>query len=129
ISSRFARGSTHIARHACSRLRYARSGGRRAEAPGDVAVIDTLRLTVEEAAVLLERRQVSAGELTAAYLAAVDEREEELHAFLHVNRNGHRDAPSAGQNGHTPKVGGVPIALKDVITTKGMPTTAGSRIP
>ena len=91
-------------------------------------MIDTLRLTVEEAAGLLERRQVSAGELTAAYLAAVDERDEELHAFLHVNRNGHRDAPSAGQNGHTPKVRGVPIALKDVITTKGMPTTAGSRI-
>jgi len=31
---------------------------------------------------LLERREVSAEELTAAYLAAIDERDPELHAYL-----------------------------------------------
>jgi aspartyl-tRNA(Asn)/glutamyl-tRNA(Gln) amidotransferase subunit A len=76
-------------------------------------VIDTLRLTAEDATGLLERREVSADELVGAYLAAIDERDPELHAYLRV----------VGEPGH-----GVPIALKDCITTKGVETTAGSRI-
>ena len=80
---------------------------------GDAAVIDTLRLTAEEAAGLLERGEVSGEELAGAYLAAIEARDPELHAYLHV----------VGERGD-----GVPIAHKDVITTKGIPTTAGSRI-
>ncbi|HXV56285.1 MAG TPA: Asp-tRNA(Asn)/Glu-tRNA(Gln) amidotransferase subunit GatA [Gaiellaceae bacterium] len=76
-------------------------------------MIDTLRLTAEEAAGLLERGEVSGEELSGAYLAAIEKRDPELHAFLHV----------VGESGH-----GVPVAHKDVITTKGVPTTAGSKI-
>jgi aspartyl-tRNA(Asn)/glutamyl-tRNA(Gln) amidotransferase subunit A len=77
-------------------------------------VIDTLRLTAEEALGLLERREVSAAELHAAYQLAIAERNGELHAYLRVVE----EADGAG----------VPIALKDVITTRGVETTAGSRI-
>jgi aspartyl-tRNA(Asn)/glutamyl-tRNA(Gln) amidotransferase subunit A len=77
-------------------------------------VIDTLRLTAEEAMGLLERREVSAAELHAAYRAAIDERDGELHAYLRLVDEVEGE--------------GVPIALKDVITTKGIETTAGSRI-
>jgi aspartyl-tRNA(Asn)/glutamyl-tRNA(Gln) amidotransferase subunit A len=77
-------------------------------------VIDTLRLTAEDAAGLLERREVSAAELHAAYLDAVAERDGELHCYLRT----------LGE----PNGEGVPIALKDVISTKGVETTAGSRI-
>jgi aspartyl-tRNA(Asn)/glutamyl-tRNA(Gln) amidotransferase subunit A len=76
-------------------------------------VIDTLRLTAEEAANLLESKEITGEELTQAYLGAIDERDAELHAYLHV----------VGESG-----AGVPIAYKDLITTKGIPTTAGSRI-
>jgi aspartyl-tRNA(Asn)/glutamyl-tRNA(Gln) amidotransferase subunit A len=76
-------------------------------------VIDTLRLTAEEAAGLLERKEASGQELTRAYLDAIEERDSELHAYLHV----------VGETGD-----GVPIAHKDLVTTKGIPTTAGSRI-
>jgi aspartyl-tRNA(Asn)/glutamyl-tRNA(Gln) amidotransferase subunit A len=76
-------------------------------------MIDTLPLTAEEAYGFLERGEVSGGELTDAYLTAIEARDPELHTFLHV----------AGERGE-----GVPIAHKDVITTKGIPTTAGSRI-
>jgi aspartyl-tRNA(Asn)/glutamyl-tRNA(Gln) amidotransferase subunit A len=76
-------------------------------------VIDTLRLTAEQAARLLERGDVSGEELMGAYLGAIGERDAELHAYLHV-------LGAAGE--------GVPIALKDCITTKGVPTTAGSKI-
>ena len=77
-------------------------------------MIDTLRLTAEEALGLLERNDVSPGELWDAYRAAIDERDEELHCYLTL---------SDGPDGE-----GVPIALKDVIGTKGVETTAGSKI-
>ena len=47
-------------------------------------MIDTLRLTAEEAAGLLERGEVSPQELTDAYASAVAARNEELNAYLHV---------------------------------------------
>ncbi len=77
-------------------------------------MIDTLRLTAEEAARLVRDGEISGAELFAAYRAAIDERDEELHCYLHLC-----DDPGGD---------GIPIALKDVIGTKGIPTTAGSRI-
>ncbi|MDH4176928.1 MAG: Asp-tRNA(Asn)/Glu-tRNA(Gln) amidotransferase subunit GatA [Thermoleophilia bacterium] len=79
-----------------------------------MAVIDTLRLTAEEATGLLERREVTAAELHEAYREAIDDRDPELHTYLRVVDECVGD--------------GVPIALKDVISTRGVETTAGSRI-
>jgi aspartyl-tRNA(Asn)/glutamyl-tRNA(Gln) amidotransferase subunit A len=76
--------------------------------------LDTLRLTAEGAMGLLERREASGAELYAAYRAAIDERDAELHAYLALVDEAEGD--------------GVPIALKDVISTRGVPTTAGSKI-
>src|SRR6059036_2948766 len=73
-------------------------------------MIDTLRLTAEEAMSLLERGDVTAEELHAAYAA----RDDDVHAYL-------RRLDYAG-------AAGIPIALKDVIGTKGVETTAGSKI-
>ena len=82
-------------------------------------MIDTLSLTAEEALGMLERREVSGAELHRAYLDAVAERDEELHCYL-------RTVDYAG--GDEPAGDGVPVALKDVISTKGVETTAGSKI-
>jgi aspartyl-tRNA(Asn)/glutamyl-tRNA(Gln) amidotransferase subunit A len=71
-------------------------------------------LTAEAASDLLTAGEVSSDELFAAYLAAIGERDPELHAYLYVCD----DSPGEG----------IPIALKDVIGTKGVPTTAGSKI-
>jgi aspartyl-tRNA(Asn)/glutamyl-tRNA(Gln) amidotransferase subunit A len=73
-------------------------------------MIDTLRLTAEAAHRLLERKEVSGAELFAAYA----ERDDDLHAYL-------LRCDDPGGNG-------VPIAIKDVIGTKGIRTTAGSKI-
>src|SRR5919197_5305908 len=62
---------------------------------------------------LLERREVSGAELFAVYRDAIAARDSELHCFLTTV-----DEPAAD---------GVPIALKDVIGTKDIRTTAGSR--
>jgi aspartyl-tRNA(Asn)/glutamyl-tRNA(Gln) amidotransferase subunit A len=77
-------------------------------------MIDTLRLTAEEAKGLLERGEISGPELRAAYREAIDTRNEELNCFLTLVDSDEND--------------GVPIALKDVISTKGVRTTAGSKI-
>jgi aspartyl-tRNA(Asn)/glutamyl-tRNA(Gln) amidotransferase subunit A len=77
-------------------------------------VIDTLRLTAEEAMGLVERGEASGAELHRAYLDAIAERDPELHAYLCTVQ----EAEGAG----------VPIALKDVISTRGVETTAASKI-
>ncbi len=77
-------------------------------------MIDTLRLTAEGAMALLDGGEVSSAELHAAYLDAIAERDGELHCYLRTS-----DEPSGD---------GIPIALKDVISTKGIETTAGSKI-
>ena len=77
-------------------------------------MIDTLRLTAEEATRLLQDKELSSAELWGAYQAAIAERDPELHCYLHVCEDDGAE--------------GVPIAIKDVIGTKGIPTTAGSKI-
>jgi len=77
-------------------------------------VIDTLRLTAEEATRLVHDKELSSAELWGAYQAAIAERDPELHCYLHVCEDDGAE--------------GVPIAIKDVIGTKGIPTTAGSKI-
>jgi aspartyl-tRNA(Asn)/glutamyl-tRNA(Gln) amidotransferase subunit A len=78
------------------------------------AIVDTLRLTAEEAIGLVERGEISAAELHGAYLDAIAERNGELHAYLRTVDEAHGTS--------------IPIALKDVISTKGVETTAGSKI-
>ena len=78
------------------------------------AIVDTLRLTAEEAIGLVERGEISAAELHGAYLEAIAERNGELHAYLRTVDEAHGTS--------------IPIALKDVISTKGVETTAGSKI-
>jgi aspartyl-tRNA(Asn)/glutamyl-tRNA(Gln) amidotransferase subunit A len=76
--------------------------------------VETLRLTAEEASRLVESGEASAAELHAAYLTAIEERDGELNSYL-------RTVPEADG-------AGVPIAFKDVISSRGVETTAGSKI-
>ncbi|MFI6760735.1 Asp-tRNA(Asn)/Glu-tRNA(Gln) amidotransferase subunit GatA [Micromonospora sp. NPDC050417] len=94
---------------------------------------DVTRMTATEVAALVAGGEASAVEVTQAHLdriAAVDDR---VHAFLHVDTEGAlaaaRDVDARRAAGEPlGPLAGVPVAVKDVLTTKGVPTTAGSKI-
>jgi aspartyl-tRNA(Asn)/glutamyl-tRNA(Gln) amidotransferase subunit A len=94
---------------------------------------DPTRLTAVEIAALVAGGEASAEEVTRAHLdrvAAVDER---VHAFLHVDIEGALEAAravDARRRAGDPlgPLAGVPVAVKDVMATRGVPTTAGSKI-
>jgi aspartyl-tRNA(Asn)/glutamyl-tRNA(Gln) amidotransferase subunit A len=98
-----------------------------------VSVADLTRLTAAETADALASGQTSALEVTDAALERIGAVDADVHAFLHVDADGARDTArhvdarrAAGEQ--LGPLAGVPIALKDVLATEGMPTTCGSRM-
>lgn len=91
----------------------------------------TRGLTIAEAARKLRQGEVSSVELTKDYLAKINR--SDLNAFVTVDREGalaaakQADILLQGQTG-TQTLTGVPLAIKDVISTKGIRTTACSKI-
>jgi len=76
---------------------------------------------------------VSAVEVATAHLDRVAAVDEQVHAFLHVDREGALAAAGAvdaarARGDELSPLAGVPLALKDVLATRGIPTTCGSRI-
>jgi aspartyl-tRNA(Asn)/glutamyl-tRNA(Gln) amidotransferase subunit A len=92
-------------------------------------VSDLTRLSAAELASLIGKKEVSAVEVATAHLDRIGAVDERVHAFLHVDREGALAAAAAVDRGEvTGPLAGVPIAVKDVVTTKGIPTTAASKI-
>ena len=89
-------------------------------------------LTAAELADKLTAGEVSSVEVTRAHLDRIAAVDGGVHAFLHLNEKALETAASvdakrkAGEKLGT--LAGVPIAIKDVLCTLGMPSTAGSRI-
>jgi aspartyl-tRNA(Asn)/glutamyl-tRNA(Gln) amidotransferase subunit A len=89
--------------------------------------------TAIELADSVRRGETTATALTAEALAAIAAGNGTLNAFLHVDTEGALAAAGsvdrAVANGEDPGLlAGVPIALKDNLCTRGVPTTAASRI-
>ncbi len=94
--------------------------------------MDLDRLTILETKQALERKEFSSEELVGACLERVKKHDDILHAFLTVDESGAlRDAKQADllrSKGQTKPLLGIPIALKDLYTSNGIRTTAGSKI-
>ncbi len=93
---------------------------------------DLLSLSAYELAKRIEAREVSAREAAEAANARVEEVEDEVNSFvtitpeLAVERAERVDARM--RNGGVKLWEGVPIAVKDVLSTRGVRTTCGSKI-
>ena len=90
---------------------------------------DLTRLTAVETAAAIASREVSAVEVAQAHLDRIAAVDGAVHAFLHVDTEGALAQAARVDAGElTGPLAGVPLGLKDVIVTRGVPTTAGSRI-
>lgn len=86
-----------------------------------------------EMAKALASKEISSVELTQAHLDRIDAVDSDVKAFLHVDKEGALaqaavvDADRASGK-KLSAIAGVPLALKDVLAQRGVPTTAGSKI-
>lgn len=89
-------------------------------------------LTITEAQAQLRAGAITAVELTEALLARIDAVDPHVRAFLTVTGEQALAAAEAADRrlaqGDRAPLLGIPLAIKDVLTTQGVPTTAGSRI-
>ncbi|MFT7840040.1 Asp-tRNA(Asn)/Glu-tRNA(Gln) amidotransferase subunit GatA [Saccharothrix sp. BKS2] len=94
---------------------------------------DLIRSTAAELAAKIASREVSAVEVARAHLDRIDQVDGAVHAFLHVDTEGALAAAKKVDDDLAAGVevgplAGVPLALKDVFTTEGVPTTCGSKM-
>jgi aspartyl-tRNA(Asn)/glutamyl-tRNA(Gln) amidotransferase subunit A len=94
---------------------------------------DLTHATAAELGRRLAAREVTSVEVTQAHLDRIDAVDKSVNAFLYVDTDGALQAAAAVDArraaGETlGPLAGVPLALKDVLTQRGVPTTAGSKI-
>jgi aspartyl-tRNA(Asn)/glutamyl-tRNA(Gln) amidotransferase subunit A len=82
---------------------------------------------------LLSRGEISAEALAGQFLQAIRQRDSRVKAFLHVNEAGALEQARAidarrKKGEAVGPLGGLPVAVKDVLCTRGQPTTCGSKI-
>ena len=89
-------------------------------------------LTIHEALRLLERREISAVELTRAVLHRIADVDNDIKAYLSLTPESAleeaRRADELRRAGNQGALLGIPMAIKDVLCLAGVPTTCGSRI-
>jgi aspartyl-tRNA(Asn)/glutamyl-tRNA(Gln) amidotransferase subunit A len=94
---------------------------------------DLIRRSAAGLADALAAGEISSVELTRAHLDRIADVDGDVHAFLQVDEDGALAAARASDERRAAGapasvLDGVPIAVKDVLATRGLPTTCGSRI-
>jgi aspartyl-tRNA(Asn)/glutamyl-tRNA(Gln) amidotransferase subunit A len=91
------------------------------------------KLSLKQAVEGISKGEFKTSDLADAVLGEIDARDKEIGAYLYVNKEellaGAKAVDSdiaAGKRAGS--LNGMPIAIKDIILAKGLPTTAGSKI-
>lgn len=89
--------------------------------------------TAAELLGLLSGGEVSAEALTGQFLQAIRQNDSRIKAYLHVDEASTLEQARAidqrrQQGQPLGKLAGLPVALKDILCTRGQPTTCGSKI-
>ncbi len=83
--------------------------------------------------VMLRKGKTTSREITESVLRRIDEKEKDINAFITISREtALKQADQADKrlksNKKVPLLNGIPIAVKDILCTKGIRTTCGSNI-
>ena len=95
--------------------------------------MDLTNLTIEEIQGILLRREASAEEITRAHYDRISERDKEVRSYLSLCEEkalaqARRVDQQIGSGEPLLPLSGIPVAVKDVIMTRGLPTTCASKI-
>ena len=96
-------------------------------------MLDLNLLTIESARTAVQERQITAAALAERFFQKIAKEDGETHAYLQLSQEralaqAARMDALADKGEPLPALGGVPLAIKDVMTTRGVRTTAGSKI-
>src|SRR4051812_35637032 len=95
--------------------------------------LDLNLLTVASARNAVEQRQVTATVLAEGFYKKIDAEDKQVHAYLTLSKErafvqAAKIDAQADKGEPLPPLAGVPVAIKDVMVTKGIRSTAGSKI-
>src|ERR1700679_873021 len=95
--------------------------------------MDLNTLTIESARAAIAEKRVTASDLVEQFYGKIKADDPEIHSYLTLSQDRafaqakHVDG-LASQGAPLPPLAGVPLGIKDVMVTKGVRTTAGSKI-
>ncbi|MFH0783828.1 MAG: Asp-tRNA(Asn)/Glu-tRNA(Gln) amidotransferase subunit GatA [Pseudomonadota bacterium] len=89
-------------------------------------------LTITEACERIKVGNLTSIILTQSCLDRIEEIDADLKAFITIDKNGAlqqaEEADRKRKNGNVGKLCGIPLSIKDLLATKGLKTTCGSKI-
>jgi len=90
------------------------------------------QLTIHELQKLIQNGEVSSTQITRSVFSRIDEVEERIHSYIRLMKDEALAAAARAdediKNGNIRPLTGIPVALKDIVCTKGITTTCGSNI-
>src|ERR1035437_2320797 len=90
------------------------------------------QLTIHELQEKIKNGEASAVKITEAVFQRIEAVEERVHSYIRLLKEealaAAAKADAVIKNGEIKPLTGIPIALKDIVCTKGIPTTCGSHI-
>src|SRR5450432_3640115 len=95
--------------------------------------MDLNNLTIAATRSAIADRKISASQLVQDFYGKIEAEDGEIHAFLTLSKERAENQAAKvdallNQGAPLPRLAGVPVAIKDVMCTRGLRTTAGSKI-